>query len=428
MVLVKKKNGKLRDSVNYRKLNDCTQNYHFYLSFITLLLEEVGSHERYIFMDGYVGYNQIAIALDDFHKTAFTTPWGTFIWVLMPFELCNAPTTFQHLVMYIFSKLVFKSMTIYIDDFSTQSNTKEHLYCVRETLVRCRQMRLALNPDKTFLGVQRGILLGYVMNEKRREPDPDKIVVIDELETPKNIGTSKLLGHVAWYRELIPDFAKITVSISQLLKKDIRFVWTEECQKAFEELRSKLSTYLVLRPPDREKFFHVFSDASNIAVGSALCQFTGEKGKDLHVTYVGKQLTFAERNYSTTERVCLAIVFSVKKFRHYLICNPVVFFVDHMAIKYLVNKARWILLVEEFDYTVKYKPGRMHLQAYHLSRLSEDMGTIPIDDSLIDHRLFVVTAVPNSYVIIVEFLIIQQNRLNGLKMRERRFESMVNTL
>ena len=179
---------------------------------------------------------------------------------------------------------------------------------------------------------------GYVVSEKGREPDPDKIAVIGGLETPNNVkGISKLLGHVGWYRELIPDFAKIAVPITQLFKKDVRFVWTEECQKAFEELRSKLSTYSVLRPPDWEKPFHVYCDVSNVAVGSALCQPTGEKGKDLPVAYASKQLTSAGKNYSTTEKECLAMVFSVKKFRHYLICNPVVFFVDHMAIKYLVN-------------------------------------------------------------------------------------------
>ena len=208
---------------------------------------------------------------------AFTTPWGTFIWVVMPFGLCNAPATFERLVMYIFSDLLFKSMTIYID-FSTQSSTKEHLHCVKEALVRCRQMRLALNPDKTFLGVQREVLLGYVVSEKGREPHPDKIAVIDGLATPKNAkGISKLLGHVGWYRELIADFAKIAIPITQLLKKAIRFVWTYECQKTFEELKSMLSTYLVLRPPDRGKPFHMFCDASNVTVCSVLCQFTGEK-------------------------------------------------------------------------------------------------------------------------------------------------------
>ena len=89
-------------------------------------------------------------------------------------------------------------------------------------------MRLALNPDKTFLGVQRGVLLGYVVSEKGRKPDPDNIAVIDELKTPTNArGIAKLLSHVGWYRELIPDFVKIAVPITQLLKKDCKFVWTE---------------------------------------------------------------------------------------------------------------------------------------------------------------------------------------------------------
>jgi hypothetical protein len=79
------------------------------------------------------------------------------------------------------------------------------------------------------------------------------------------------------------------------------------------------------------------------------------------------------------------MVFSVKKFQHYLLLNPVVFFVNHMALKYLVNKldlsgrlAHWILLLEEFDYTMEYKPGRMHKQADHLSRLSKDLGSLPL--------------------------------------------------
>jgi hypothetical protein len=137
----------------------------------------------------------------------------------------------------------------------------------------------------------------------------------------------------------------------------------------------------------------------------------GDKEKDQPIVYASKQLTPAERNYSTTEREFLAMVFSVKKFRDYLMCNPVVFFVDHMVIKYLVNKAelsgrlaRWILLLEEFDYTVEYKPGRMHLQADHLSRLSDKLRENPVDDRLVDDGLFVVTSRPEWYAGIVEFL------------------------
>ena len=94
----------------------------------------------------------------------------------MPFGSCNAPTMFQILVMYIFTDLLFKSMTVFMDDFNTQSNTNQHVECVRE----------ALNPDKTFLDIQRRVLLDYVVSEKGREPDPDKIAVIDGLATPTN--------------------------------------------------------------------------------------------------------------------------------------------------------------------------------------------------------------------------------------------------
>ena len=141
----------------------------------------------------------------------------------------------------------------------------------------------------------------------------------------------------------------------------------------------------------------------------------GDNEKDQLVVYVSRQLTPAERNYSTIERECLAMVFSVQKFQHYLLCNPMVFFVNHMAIKFLVNKAelsgrlaRWVLLLREFDYTVEYKPSRMHLQADHLSRLSKEMGVSPIDDMLMDDNFFVVTSKPEWYAGIIEFLTTQQ--------------------
>jgi len=106
-----------------------------------------------------------------------------------------------------------------------------------------------------------------------------------------------------------------------LLKKDVKFEWTEECENAFSELKAKLSTYPVLVPPNWNIHFHVFCDATAVAVGKALCQPSGEFEKDQPVVYASCQLTMAERNYSTTERECLAMVFSIKNFRHYLICN-----------------------------------------------------------------------------------------------------------
>ena len=118
----------------------------------------------------------------------------------------------------------------------------------------------------------------------------------------------------------------------------------------------------MLRPPDWDKPFHVFCDANNVAVGSALCQSTWEKSKDQPIAYASKQLTPDERNHSTIEREPLAMLFSVKKFMHYLICNPAVFFCRPYDDKVFINNAklsgrlaRWVLLLKNFGYTIEYK-------------------------------------------------------------------------
>jgi hypothetical protein len=169
--------------------------------------------------------------------------------------------------------------------------------------------------------------------------------------------------------------------------------------------------YPCLLPPNWDLPFHVYCDASEVAVGSALCQPIGENQKIHPIAFVSRQLIAAKQNYSTTECECLAMVFNVKKFRHYLLLNLVVFFVDHMALRYLVNKldlsgrlARWIFILEEFDYTMEYKPGHMHKQADHLLRLSKDLGSLPLEDDLPDASLFAINVVPHGITILLNFL------------------------
>ena len=128
-----------------------------------------------------------------------------------------------------------------------------------------------------------------------------------------------------------------------------------------------------------------------------LCQVDEDIGPEHPTVFASCQLSQAERNYTTTERECLAMIFSVKKFRHYLLMNPMVFFVDHIAIKYLINKldlsgrvARWILLLSEFDYTIEFKPRKKHLRADHLSRLFSEVGLEDIDDEFLEDQIFAV--------------------------------------
>jgi hypothetical protein len=152
-VLVKKKGGnKLRVCVDYRDLNAHTLKDHFPLPFISTIVDEVVGKELYSFKN-YSGYNQVSIAPEDWHKTAFTSPWGTFVYVVMPFGLCNASAASQKVMTYVFSELLCKSMVVFIDDFSTQTSREEHLEMLRACFQRCREVGISLNPEKVYLAV-----------------------------------------------------------------------------------------------------------------------------------------------------------------------------------------------------------------------------------------------------------------------------------
>ncbi|MDF3587763.1 Ty3/Gypsy family RNase HI domain-containing protein, partial [Enterobacter hormaechei] len=169
-------------------------------------------------------------------------------------------------------------------------------------------------------------------------------------------------GHAGFYRRFIKDFSKISRPLCRLLTKDAPFVFDESCQKAFEKLRSLLSTAPILRAPDWTLPFEIMCDASDYAVGAVLGQ---RVDKIPHVIYyASKTLSDAQLNYTTTEKELLAVVYALDKFRSYLLGSKVIIFSDHTAVRYLIAKKetkprliRWILLLQEFDFEIRDKKG-----------------------------------------------------------------------
>ena len=126
------------------------------------MLDRMAGHEYYCFLDGYSGYNQIAIASEDQEKTTFTCPYGTFAFRRVPFRLCNAPDTFQHCKMVIFPYMVEKRIEVFMDNFSVLGNSFDNcLENLRSVLVRCKETNLVLNWEKCHFMVQEGIILGH---------------------------------------------------------------------------------------------------------------------------------------------------------------------------------------------------------------------------------------------------------------------------
>ncbi|KAD6454877.1 hypothetical protein E3N88_09583 [Mikania micrantha] len=233
----------------------------------------------FCFLDGYSGYNQIAIHPDDQHKTTFTCPYGTFAFRRMPFDLCNAPATFQRCMMSIFSDMVGESLEIFMDDFSIfGSSFDKCLNQLTKVLKRCVETNLVLSWEKSHFMVREGVVLGHVISERGMEVDRAKINLISTLPPPTNVkGIRSFLGHAGFYRRFIKGFSVITKPLCNLLLKDVPFEFDDECLKSFNLLKQQLVAAPILQSPDWSLPFEIMCDASDYAVGAVLGQRVDKK-------------------------------------------------------------------------------------------------------------------------------------------------------
>ncbi|GJW38531.1 reverse transcriptase domain-containing protein [Tanacetum coccineum] len=207
------------------------------------------------------------------------------------------------------------------------------------------------------------------------EVDRAKIDVIAKLPYPTNVkGVRSFLGHAGFYQRFIKDFSMISKPMTKLLMKDAKFDFSDDCKKAFNILKEKLTTAPIIILPDWNVPFELMCDASDFAVGAVLGQRIDGKFKPIY--YASKTLNNAQEHYTTTEKELLAVVFSFDKFRPYLVLSKTIVYTDHSALKYLFNKQdakprliRWVLLLQGFDIEIKDKRGAENLVADHLSRL-----------------------------------------------------------
>jgi len=234
------------------KLNEATRKNHYPLPFMDQMLERLVGQSFYCFLDGYSGYNQIVVDPQDQEKTAFTCPFGVFAYLRMSFDLCNAPTTFQRCMMAIFFDMVEKCIEVFMDDFSVfgasfkncQANLEKVLQC-------CEEFNLVLNWEKCHFMVQEGIVLGHKISKRGIKVDKAKLDVIVKLPSSVNVkGIQSFLGHAGFYQKFIKDFSKIAKPLSNMLNKDIVFVFNDECLEAFNTLKAKLVSAPMIITPD----------------------------------------------------------------------------------------------------------------------------------------------------------------------------------
>lgn len=376
VLLVKKKDGNYRFCVDYRKLNAVTERDSYPLPYVSSTLDKLRNAHYLSSMDIKSAYWQVPVAESSRQYTAFTVPGrGLFQFKRMPFGLHNSPATWQRLIDKVLGPELEPHVFVYLDDVVIVTQTFEkHLAILDEVFRRLREANLTVSIDKCQFCRPEMKYLGYVVDRNGLHVDPDKVTAMLQLPPPKSVkDVRRIIGMFSWYRRFIPDFATSLSPITALLKKGRKFEWTATCEESFRKIKEQLISAPVLNCPDYDLSFVLQTDASAFGIGAVLTQ--GEEGNERVICYLSRSLTKQERNFSTTERECLAVLWAVEKLRPYLEGVTFTVVTDHYSLVWLQNLkdptgrlARWAVRMQQYDCKIVHRKGKDHVVPDALSR------------------------------------------------------------
>ena len=374
--MVKKSDGTLRFCGDYRRLNAVTVDEHTPLPFIPDLIDKVAKKHVFSTIDLISGYWQVPMAPDSIEKTAFITADGQYEFIVMPFGLKNAPSTFQRIILRLIRPLQSRGVHNYLDDIIVFTDTiEEHNEVLCQLFDILHKSNLRVKRTKcTFFAVEIDFL-GFHIAHNVKKPKDDKVQAIISFPTPHNAKkVAGFLGMVNYYRCFVKDFAKTALPLYQLTNKDTPFEWKDVHQTAFDLLKEPLTKEPFLVPFYPHKPTRLVTDASGIGIGAVLCQL--EDKTERVVEFHSRKLSDTESRYSAPELECLAVYDSVKRFGRYLDNVHFELVTDCAALKWLKevkcdkNKRlfRWSTLLSAYDYDTVHRPGKANVVADCLSR------------------------------------------------------------
>ncbi|WVZ89338.1 hypothetical protein U9M48_035759 [Paspalum notatum var. saurae] len=367
----KKDQGGKRLCVDYRPLNAVTVKNKYPIPHIDIPFDRLAGAKVFSKIDLRSGYYQIKIREEDIPKTAFSTRYGLYEYLVMSFGLTNAPAFFMYMMNSVFMNELDKFVVVFIDDILIYSkNEKEHEEHLRVVLTRLREHKLYAKFSKCALRLKEVGFLGHILVEKGVAVDPSKVKDVLNWKQPETVTEIRsFLGLAGYYRRFIKDFSKIAKPMTSLTKKNAKFVWGPKCEEGFRELKKLLTTAPVLAQPDVTKPFDVYCDASGQGLGCVLMQ----EGRV--IAYASRQLRKHETNYPTHDPELAAAVHAPKIWRHYLLGNTCHIYTDHKSLKYIftqpelnMRQRRWLELIKDYDLEIHYHPGKANVVADALSR------------------------------------------------------------
>ena len=389
LLIVPKKDGDWRVVVDFRTLNSNTVPDRYPMPRLGDLLQSLGNSKSvFSTVDLQSGYFQVELDEASRPYTAFTTQTGQFMFVRMAQGLRNSPLTFMRLMNTVLSGLIGKDVFCFLDDVIIASNSiSEHLHTLSLVLSRFEEAGLKIKLSKCAFLKSEVKFLGHKVDKRGIQTLDDKVAAVKQFPVPTNADQIRsFLGLAGFYRQFIKDFSQIARPLTQLLKKNAKFQWTDDEQLAFDALKSALCSAPILAIPDFTKDFILCTDASGYGCGAVLMQ-KDPSGKHRVIAYASKLLNKAQQNFDVTNRESYAIIWALRHFRELILGYNVHVFTDHYACTEIFKGdnltgkfARWQLTIQEFNPRFSYLPGKMNVVADSLSRNVAPVSVV-VDDS-----------------------------------------------
>ena len=389
IVLVRKKDGRLRFCIDLRKLNNRMIKDAYSLPRIESILDSLGGAQIFSTLDLKAGYWQVEMAEECKVYAAFTFgPLGFYECDTMPFGATNAPATFQRLMHDCLGELNMNWCIVYLDDIIIFSDTKEeHLKRLEAVFQKLCAAGLKLKPSKCFFFREEIEYLGHVVSGKGISINPKKIEAVSKWPTPKTVyDVRSFLGFVGYYRRFIKNFSRITKPIREVITglenqskrsaKKAYIEWSDAADVAFEHLKAMCVSTPILAYPDYQLPFTLHTDSSTDGLGAVLYQ--KQDGKLRVIAYASRSVSKAESNYPAHKLEFLALKWAVcEKFHEYLYgSKSFEVFTDNNPLTYVLTSAkldacgqRWVAKLANYNFSIKYRCGVSNTEADALSRI-----------------------------------------------------------
>lgn len=413
---VPKKDGKLRLCTDYRKLNAITIKNRYPIPRMTDLINSLSGAVYFTKIDLRWGYNNVRIKKGDEWKTAFITHRGLYEALVMYFGFTNAPGTFQAMMNEILKDLIQKGcVKVYLDDILIFTLTLEENKQITSTVLRILEENdLFAKPEKCSFFQKQIEYLGTIISHGSIKMDPSKVTGVTDWPTPARVKqVQAFLGLANFYRRFIQDFAKIAKPLTMLTRKEQKWMWQNEQDRAFKTLKDAFTSAPILKIPDDENPFRLETDASDFATGAVLSQLEPNDGLWHPVAFYSKSLNEHERNYDIYDKELLAIIRALEEYRQHLEGHPhtIEIWSDHRNLTYFKNaqkltrrQARWSLFLTRFNFSLQHKPGNTMLTADPLSRRPDHEEGVNGDNEdriLLKPEYFAISAIENSHVSLI---------------------------